>query len=73
MALSQPVKLMAYALNASTDADMALLLAHVGEAGLKEALDQAQPGIIDARSWWYWNLKAGRLPPPPMPLRHIPE
>jgi hypothetical protein len=73
VALGQPIKLMAYALKHSTDEDMALLLRHVGMSGLREALDNAPPGVIDARSWWYWNLKVGRSPPPPMPLRRIPE
>jgi hypothetical protein len=71
--LSDPVRLMAYALKHSTDADMALLLTVVGQEGLEEALDQAPPGIIDARSWAYWNAKAGRYPTPPMPTRQFPS
>jgi hypothetical protein len=43
------------------------------EADFREALDKAPPGIIDPRSWAYWNLViAGRYPPPPMPVRVIP-
>lgn len=53
----------------STDQDMALLLNHVGLDGVREALDNAPPGIIDARSWAYWNAKVGRYPAPPMPQR----
>ncbi|MEQ1694572.1 MAG: hypothetical protein ABL901_01910 [Hyphomicrobiaceae bacterium] len=68
-ALQDPRRLLAYALKHSTDEDMALLLAHAGLAGLREALDNAPPGIIDPRSWSYWNVKAGRYPPPPMPVR----
>ncbi len=68
-ALGNPIQLMAYAMKHSRDEDMALLLAQVGEAGLLEALEQAPPGIIDARSWAYWNAKAGRYPTPPMPQR----
>jgi hypothetical protein len=50
---------------------MALLLDQVGESGLREALDAAPPGIIDARSWSYWNAKIGRFPAPPAPRRNL--
>jgi hypothetical protein len=50
---------------------MALLLDHIGEDGLREAIDNAPPGIIDARSWSYWNAKIGRFPAPPLPRRRL--
>jgi hypothetical protein len=50
-ALDNPVELLAYAMTGATDEDMALLLDHVGMTGLREAIDNAPPGIIDARSW----------------------
>lgn len=71
-ALASPIELLAYAMKASTDEDMALLLEHAGEAGLREAIDHAPPGIIDARSWSYWNARIGRIPAPPMPRRALP-
>ena len=37
-----------------------------------EALEQAPPGIMDERSWAYWNAVTGRYPVPPMPRRIIP-
>jgi len=70
-ALDNPVELMAYAMKHSTDEDMALLLEHVGEDGLREAIDNAPAGIIDARSWCYWNARIGRYPPPPAPQRDL--
>jgi hypothetical protein len=70
-ALDSPIELLAYAMKHSTDRDMALLLEHVGKAGLREAIDKAPPGIIDARSWSYWNAKIGRIPPPPPPRRML--
>jgi hypothetical protein len=36
------------------------------------ALEQAPPGIMDERSWAYWNVMTGRDPVPPMPRRVIP-
>lgn len=68
-ALRRPIELMAYAMKHSTDEDMRLLLNHIGEQGLREAIDNAPPGIIDPRSWAYWNAKLGCFPPPPMPQR----
>jgi hypothetical protein len=41
---------------------MKLLRAHLDDAVLREALDQAPPGIIDPRSWSYWNVRVGRYP-----------
>ena len=68
-ALANPLELMAYAMRASTDEDMALLLEHVGQDGLAEAVDNAPPGIITPRSWSYWNAKLRRYSTPPMPVR----
>jgi hypothetical protein len=70
-ALDNPVELMAYAMKHSIDEDMALLLEHVGKDGLREAIDNAPAGIIDARSWSYWNARIGRYPPPPAPQRDL--
>lgn len=68
-ALASPIELMAYAMRASTDEDMALLLEHIGPDGLAEAIDKAPAGIINGRSWAYWNAKIGRYPTPRMPVR----
>lgn len=40
---------------------------------IREALDNAPPGVFDARSWAYWNLKVGRYEAPPTPTRRLPE
>lgn len=69
--LQRPVELLAYAMKHSTDEDMALLISHCGWDGIREALDHAPPGIIDPRSWAYWNLKVGHPDVPPMPVRDI--
>jgi hypothetical protein len=39
----------------------------------ERALDRAPPGIIDPRSWAYWNSKMGRYPAPPLPKRRFGE
>ncbi len=72
-ALENTVQLLAYAMKHSMDEDMALLLEHVGMDGLRQALESAPPGIIDERSWSYWNARIGRYPAPPMPQRTFGE
>jgi len=39
----------------------------------EKQLKHAPPGIIDERSWAYWNVVIGRYPTPPMPRRMIPD
>lgn len=70
-ALSDPVRLMAYAMAHATHEEMRILRGYVSDEDFKEALDRAPPGIIDPRSWAYWNSKMGRYPPPPLPLRRF--
>jgi hypothetical protein len=70
-ALSDPVRFMAYAMARGTFEDMQVLRRYVSPKDFLEALDRAPPGIIDARSWAYWNLMADRYPPPPMPKRKL--
>lgn len=68
-ALAEPIRFTAYALRYATAEDIGLVLRHIGYEGLQEALDFAPPGIIDPRSWAYWNTMAGRYPTPPMLVR----
>lgn len=70
-ALADPVRFMAYALAWATHEDLRILRRFVSEADLLEVLDRAPPGIIDPRSWAYWNSRAGRYPVPPMPTRKL--
>jgi hypothetical protein len=60
---------MAYAMTYARHEDMRVLRRYVSDVEFRQALDHAPPGIIDPRSWAYWNLKMGRFPPPPMPKR----
>ena len=70
-ALSDPARFVAYALAGATHEEMKLLRRFLSEDDLREALDAAPPGIIDPRSWAYWNSKLGRYPPPPLPQRRL--
>lgn len=68
-ALADPVRFMAYAMARATHEEMKIIRQYVSDTDFLEALDKAPPGIIDGRSWAYWNLKMGRYPAPPLPRR----
>jgi len=68
-ALRDPVRFMAYAMTYASAEEMTILRRYVSDADILEALDRAPPGIIDPRSWSYWNAVVGRWPAPPPPVR----
>lgn len=69
-ALADPIRFLAYAFRYADLSDIALIQDSYAEVDLAYALQNAPPGIIDARSWAYWNLILRDLsPPPPMPIR----
>ena len=70
-ALLDPVRFMAYAMASATHDDMIVLRRFISDEDFIEALDKAPPGIIDPRSWAYWNLMMDRYPPPPLPERRF--
>jgi hypothetical protein len=70
-ALADPIRFMAYAMTYARHEDMKIIRRYVSDDDFREALDGAPPGIIDPRSWAYWNSKFGRFPPPPMPSRQF--
>jgi hypothetical protein len=68
--LGDPQRFLTYAFRYATIDDIDTLYAHFSKADLVLALINAPPGIIDPRSWAYWNLILRDLsPPPPMPTR----
>ena len=72
-ALANPLRFMAYLMTYGAAEDIAVVRRYVDEDGFKEAIENAPPGILDERSWAYWNVMAGHYPPPPMPTRRLPE
>jgi hypothetical protein len=70
-ALQDVVRFVAYVLTYGTHSDVSTLRRYISNDELREALDQAPPGIFDPRSWAYWNLKIDRYPAPPMPTRRF--
>lgn len=67
--LADPVRFMAYAMTYARHKDMRVIRQYVSDDEIRQALDTAPPGIIDPRSWAYWNLKMGRFPSPPQRKR----
>ena len=70
-ALADPIRFMAYAFARATHEDMKVLRVYLDDDDFREALDKAPPGIIDPRSWAYWNARMGRTPAPPLPKRRL--
>ena len=70
-ALSDTFRFVAYAVSRATHKDMKLLRRFLNDDDLRQALDHAPPGIIDPRSWAYWNSVLGRYPAPPPPSRRF--
>ena len=70
-ALSDTARFAAYAFARATHEDMKVLRGFLSDDDLREALNHAPPGIIDPRSWAYWNSKLGRYPAPPLPVRRL--
>ncbi len=68
-ALADPVHFLVHVMTYGTVEDLRALEGLVGLDEFREALDQAPPGVFDARSWAYWNLKCGRSPASPPPVR----
>ena len=68
-ALADPVHFLAHVMTYGTVEDLKELRGIVGKDELCAVLDNAPPGVFDARSWAYWNLKCGRRPAPPLPVR----
>lgn len=51
--------------------DVNWMLANFTEDELKEAIEQAQPGVFNGRSWSYWHLRLGTKGRKPMPERRL--
>ena len=71
-ALADPIRFMAYLMTYGTSDDVTTVRQYVDDDAFREAIENAPPGIMDERSWAYWNAVAGHYPPPPMPQRYLP-
>jgi hypothetical protein len=71
ISIQNATRLLAYAMTYATHEDMRILRKYISDKDFLEALDKIPPGIVDPRSWSYWNLMLGRYPAPPMPTRNL--
>jgi hypothetical protein len=72
-ALANPIRFLAYLMTYGTLEEIAVIRRYLDLDDFREALEDAPPGIIDERSWAYWNVMIGRHPIPPMPRRVVPD
>jgi hypothetical protein len=68
-ALADSVRFLTYLMAYGTVEEIRVVKRYVSLDDFREALEHAQPGTMDERSWSYWNTKLGRDPVPPMPRR----
>ena len=71
-ALADPVRFLTYLMTYGTADEIEVVRRYLDLDDFRAALEQAPPGIMDERSWAYWNVMTGRDPIPPMPQRVIP-
>ena len=71
-ALQNPIHFLTYLLTYGTHEDVKSVRKYLTDSELLYVLDNVAPGIMDPRSWSYWNLMLNRYPPPPMPVRQLP-
>jgi hypothetical protein len=71
-ALADPVRFLTYLMTYGTAEEIEVVRRYLDLDDFRAALEQAPPGIMDERSWAYWNVMTGRDPVPPMPQRIIP-
>jgi hypothetical protein len=69
VSLADPVRFLAYLMAYGTVDEIAVVRRYVSLDDFREALEHAPAGVMDERSWAYWNTKFGRYPVPPMPRR----
>jgi hypothetical protein len=71
-ALADPIRFLAYAMTYATTDEIAVIRRYFTLDDFRRAVENAPPGIMDERSWAYWNIMAGHYPVPPMPRRVMP-
>ena len=71
--MKDPIRLIAYAMRYARYEDMKVLRRYIPDSDFIYALDNIPPGIVDKRSWAYWNAIFNRYPAPAMPVRNFED
>ena len=69
--ISNTVEFLALLMTYGRPEDVSVIEQYLSIEDFRKALELAPPGIMDARSWNYWNIVTGRVPVPPMPKRRL--
>jgi hypothetical protein len=73
--LTRPLRIIAQVMNLGTPSDCATVQRHFGRRQMKAAIQQADPGWFNPRSWTYWHYQLGLTPwgdeAPPLPERKL--
>lgn len=72
-ALANPERFLTYLMTFGTIDEIKVVRRYASLDDFRQALEHAPPGIMDERSWAYWNIRFGRYPVPPMPQRSFDE
>ncbi len=70
-ALQNPIHFLTYLFTYGAHEDVKVVRKYLTDSDLLYALDHAAPGVMDPRSWAYWNMMLDREPAPPMPVRKL--
>ncbi len=70
-ALSDPTYFLCYLMQWGTSEDVVIAKTVFTETSFKDALTHAYPGILDKKSWAYWNLVYFGDPDRPLPSRYL--
>ncbi len=70
-ALARRARFVMQVMTLGTWEDVQAVRSAFGWEAFREALDQAEPGVFDARSWAYWHAVFKRAAPP-LPPRVLP-
>jgi hypothetical protein len=68
-ALTNLPRFLAYAMRYALPEDMAVIRQYIDDETFRTALKNVPPGIVDGRSWAYWNARLGLKPALPLPDR----
>jgi hypothetical protein len=68
-ALENPVRFLTYLMARGTIEEIKVVRRYASLDDFRQALEHAPPGVMDQRSWAYWNIRFGRYPVPPIPRR----
>jgi len=75
-AMEYPDRVAAQVMNLGTWEDLTQMIEATGEDYLRDVLQYAEAGQLNARSWHYWHYRLGLAeygsrPVPPMPVRRV--